>query len=42
MLEQAEQKRISNWQAVATSPEMVTIAKSEYDLLIEIKDKFLK
>ena len=25
----------------ATSPIMVTIPKSEYDLLIQIKDKFL-
>ncbi|GET71300.1 hypothetical protein MGGS36055_01134 [Streptococcus dysgalactiae subsp. equisimilis] len=42
VLEQAELDRVGNQRLFVNNPEMVTITKSEYDLLIEIKNKFLK
>ncbi|MFU1594581.1 hypothetical protein [Streptococcus dysgalactiae] len=42
VLEQIEPDSIRNQRLVVNSPETVTIAKAEYDLLIEIKNKFLK
>ena len=42
VLEQVELDKIKNQRLVVNDPEMVTVAKSEYDLLIEIKNKFLK
>ncbi|MGT2964194.1 hypothetical protein [Streptococcus acidominimus] len=36
------EKRIEgNFTGITTSPAMITIPKSEYDLLVEIKNKFL-
>lgn len=42
VLEQAELDRVRNQRLLVNNPVMVTITKSEYDLLIEIKNKFLK
>lgn len=42
VLEQAELDRVINQRLVMINPEMVTITKTEYDLLIEIKNKFLE
>ncbi|WP_264165682.1 hypothetical protein [Streptococcus dysgalactiae] len=42
VLEQAELDMLRNQRLVMISPEMVTITKTEYDLLIEIKNKFLE
>ncbi len=42
VLEQAELDRVRNQRLFVNNPVMVTITKSEYDLLIEIKNKFLK
>ncbi|SQH47720.1 Uncharacterised protein [Streptococcus pyogenes] len=42
VLEQDELDRVRNQCLFVNNPEMVTITKSEYDLLIEIKNKFLK
>lgn len=42
VLEQVELDRVINKRLVVNNPEMVTITKTEYDLLIEIKNKFLK
>ncbi|WP_269146490.1 hypothetical protein [Streptococcus dysgalactiae] len=42
VLEQAELEMVRNQRLVMINPEMVTITKTEYDLLIEIKNKFLK
>lgn len=40
-LEQTELDRVRNQRLVSIGPEMITITKSEYDLLIEIKNKFM-
>ncbi len=42
VLEQAELEMVRNQRLVMINPEMVTITKTEYDLLIEIKNKFLE
>ncbi len=42
VLEQAELEILRNRRLIMIKPEMVTITKTEYDLLIEIKNKFLE
>lgn len=42
VLEQAELEMVRNQRLVMINHEMVTITKTEYDLLIEIKNKFLE
>ncbi|HEQ5257815.1 TPA: hypothetical protein VHA87_000410 [Streptococcus pyogenes] len=42
VLEQAELEMVRNQRLVMINPEMVTITKTEYDLLIEIKKQIFR